>query len=275
VADTTLSGKVAIVTGAASPIGMGRAMALALVGAGARVGLADLDARGLADAVEAASAIGGPGCALALEADISESAQADAIVQRAIIELGGLHILVNNAGIQLRRPLRPGDARVRFTANFWETDAQQWDRVVAINLSGQFYMARAAIGHMLDQRWGRIIGVTTSLSAMVGKGTAPYGPSKAGHEALMAVFAHDLEGTGVTANVLTPGGAVDTNLVPLEVDRTGWIQAQIMQAPVVWLASEASGDVNGRRFIARNWDESLPLVERIQKAGAPVGWPIA
>ena len=107
-ADTTLSGKVAIVTGAASPIGMGRAMALALVGAGARVGLADLDARGLAGAVAAASEIGGDSCALALEADISDSAQAEAIVQQAIAEFGGLHILVNNAGIQLRRPSRPG-----------------------------------------------------------------------------------------------------------------------------------------------------------------------
>jgi 3-oxoacyl-[acyl-carrier protein] reductase len=146
---------------------------------------------------------------------------------------------------------------------------------VAVNLNGQFFLARAAVGPMLAQHWGRIIGVTTSLTAMVGKGTAPYGPSKAGHEALMAVMARDLEGTGVTANVLVPGGAVDTNLVPPEINRTGWSQPQIMQAPVVWLASDASAGVNGRRFIARSWDEALPEAERVTRASAPAGWALS
>ena len=68
---------------------------------------------------------------------------------------------------------------------------------MAVNLSGNFYMARAAVGHMLDQGWGRIIGVTTSMDSMWREGMAPYGPSKAGHEALVAIMAQDLEGTGV------------------------------------------------------------------------------
>jgi 3-oxoacyl-[acyl-carrier protein] reductase len=228
----------------------------------------------LAEAQEQAEDKAGKGNAIVQITDISYPGACQAAVERTIRELGGLHILVNNAGIQLRRPKKNPDDPVRFSAPFWETDAEQWRRLMAINLDGQFYMARAAVGHMLAQRWGRIIGVTTSLTAMVGKGTAPYGPSKAGHEAFMAVIAHDLEGTGVTANVLTPGGAVDSNLVPPEVNRNGWLQAQVMQAPVVWLASEASADVNGRRFIARNWDEALPLEERLAKAGAPTGWPL-
>ena len=73
-------------------------------------------------------------------------------------------------------------------------------------------MARAAVIHMLDQGWGRIIGVTTSMDTMWRKGGAPYGPSKAGHEALVAIMAQELEGTGVTANVLVPGGATYTNM---------------------------------------------------------------
>ena len=274
VVEKVLDGKVAVITGAASAIGMGRAMALALAAAGARVSLVDIDAAALDDAVREAQRAGGKDAALALVADISDPDAAERVVERTRHALGGIHVLVNNAGIQLRRPPRgPGDP-VRFSANFWETDPDQWTRLMAINLHGQFFLARAAVRPMLDQHWGRIIGVTTSLTAMVGKGAAPYGPSKAGHEALMAVMARDLEGTGVTANVLVPGGAVDTNLVPLEVNRTGWIQPRIMQAPVVWLASEASAGSNGRRFIARNWDEALPEAERVANASAPTGWPL-
>jgi NAD(P)-dependent dehydrogenase (short-subunit alcohol dehydrogenase family) len=269
-----LDGKVALVTGAGSPIGMGRAMALALVAAGARVSLVDIDAAALEDAVTETEKMGAAGAALPLVADISKPETAERVIERTRDELGGIHILVNNAGAQLRRPPKSPAEPVRFSANFWDTDPEQWARLMAINLHGQFFMARAAVGPMLAQQWGRIIGVTTSLTAMVGKGTVPYGPSKAGHEALMAVMARDLEGTGVTANVLVPGGAVDTNLVPPEIDRTGWIQPQIMQAPVVWLASEASKGVNGRRFIARNWDDSLPEAERIARASAPTGWPL-
>ena len=136
-------------------------------------------------------------------------------------------------------------------------------------------MAKAAVGPMLQQKWGRIIGVTTSLDTMYRAGGAPYGPSKAGHEALIATIAQELEDTGVTANVLVPGGVANTNILPEETDydRNAIIQPEVMQAPVVWLASEESDGVNGRRFIAYNWDESLPIEERLEKAGAPAAWP--
>ena len=103
----------------------------------------------------------------------------------------------------------------------------------------------------------------------------PYGPSKAGHEALVALMAQDLEGTGVTANVLVPGGATNTNLIAPDTPyaRTTLIQPEVMQAPVVWLASDASPACNGRRLIAYYWDERLPLEERLAKASAPAAWP--
>ena len=142
-----------------------------------------------------------------------------------------------------------------------------------MNFSGPYYMARAVVGHMLAQGWGRIIGVTTSLDTMCLKGGSPYGPSKAGHEALMALMAQELEGTGVTANVLIPGGPTDTYMVASDIDRSALIQREVMQGPAVWLASEASEGINGRRFIAYHWDESLPLEQRLEKAGAPVAWP--
>ena len=128
---------------------------------------------------------------------------------------------------------------------------------------------------MIDQKWGRIIGVTTSMDTMYREGMSPYGPSKAGHEALIALMSRELEGTGVTANVLVPGGASDTNILPPDTpyDRAALIRPDVMQDPVVWLASDASQEINGRRFIARNWDESLPIEERLEKAGAPAAWP--
>ena len=104
---------------------------------------------------------------------------------------------------------------------------------------------------------------------------APYGPSKAGHEALDSTMEKEQEGTGVTANVLVPGGPVNTNLLPpdTDFDRNKLIQPDVMKAPVVWLASDASNEINGQRFIAYDWDESLPLQERIAKAAAPAAWP--
>ena len=119
--------------------------------------------------------------------------------------------------------------------------------------------------HRRDHEYGHHVGV----------GGSPYGPSKAGHEALIAIMAQDLEGTGVTANVLVPGGSADTNRIQEETDydRSALIRPEAMQAPVVWLASEASSQINGRRFIAYYWDESQPIEERLEKSGAPAAWP--
>jgi 3-oxoacyl-[acyl-carrier protein] reductase len=149
---------------------------------------------------------------------------------------------------------------------------------MSVNLNGAFYMARAAVQPMLVQRWGRLIGVTTSFHTMIRGHVTPYGPSKAGHEAFVSNAAFELEGTGVTANVIVPGGAADTNLAgdaattPAE-ERAKLIRPEVMGPPAVWLASDAADACNGMRFVAIDWDESLAIAERIEKAGAPVAWP--
>jgi len=265
----SLDRKVAIVTGAASPAGLGREIALAFVRAGARVAMIDIDETGLAARLEEARKIGGPKCALTLVADTGDLAATDEAVQRTISELGGLHILVNNAGLHHGRLTGSPTLEV----DFWEIPPAVWNRIIAVNLSGPFFMARAAVGHMRSQKWGRIIGVTTSLDTMYRIGGTPYGPSKAGHEAFIATIAQDLEGSGVTANVLVPGGAANTNLIPDGAfDRHKLIQPHVMGVPAVWLASEASNGFNGRRLIAYHWDERLPLEKRIAKATAPAAW---
>ena len=258
-AERVLEGKVALVTGAGSTIGLGRAMTLALVGAGARVAMMDLDPEALAQSAADARKAGAEGCAVTITGDISDPADAERAVQTAIGELGGLHILINNAGINPR------------SDHFWDLPVEAWARTIAVNLTGSYYMARAAVGPLRAQGWGRIIGITTSLDTML-RG-APYGPSKAGHEALVATMARELEGSGVTANVLLPGGAANTNMVPRERHGPNLVDPERMQAPAVWLASEASDGFNGQRIVARDWDETLPIEERLKKASAPAGWP--
>jgi len=266
-----LAGKVAIVTGAASPMGLGRAMTDALVRAGARVSMLDINPDWLGQSSNDLREIGGDDCVMTQAVDVTSPQEAEEAVARTIAEMGGLHILVNNAGIAPRNMLLGGDAR----NNFWEVSAAEWDRVMAVNAGGPFYMCRAVVPHLLAQGWGRIIGVTTSMNTMYNPGGTPYGPSKAAHEAMIAMASRELEGTGVTVNALVPGGMSNTNLIPDDAAhaREGMIQPDVMRAPAVWLASEASDGINGQRFIGYYWDESLPLEERIQRAGAPAAWP--
>ena len=266
-----LEGKIAIVTGAASPRGLGRAMTEALVKAGARVSMMDINQQWLDETSNYMREIGGDDCVMTQVVDVTSIGEAERSIERTIEELGGLHILVNNAGVAPPKMLLGGEA----SNNFWEISAEEWDWVVAVNSNGPFYMTRTVVPHMLAQGWGRIIGVTTSMNTMYRAGAAPYGPSKAAHEALVAMASRELEGSGVTVNVLVPGGMASTDLIPDDTDyvRDNMISPDVMMAPVVWLASDESNDINGQRFIGYNWDEELPLAERLEKAAAPAAWP--
>ena len=270
-----LDGKIAIVTGAASPIGMGRSITTALVRAGARVAMLDINEDWLDQTANDMRELGGDDAVLPVVADVTDPESVEQAVERTINEMGGLHILVNNAGINLRSGgfAAPGETGRR--TDFWDIDPAGWLRVIDVNLSGPFIMSHAVAGHMIQQGHGRIISVTTSMDTMWRKGGAPYGPSKAGHESLVAIMAQDLEGTGVTANVLTPGGATATNMVlpPEGANANTLIQPEVMQSPVVWIASDEAGHWNGRRIIAFNWDDNLPLEERLEKCSAPCAWP--
>ena len=258
--------KAAIVTGAAS--GLGRAMALGLVGDGIDIVAVDRNAPALA-ALETAT-LGGQGSVLALPADLAQPEAFDRIVGAARARFGRIDVLVNNAGIgqssvradQRRQPIR-----------FWETTPDQWSRFLAVNATAPIMMARAVVPHMLSAKQGRIITVTTSLGTMVRAGHLLYGASKAAAEAAMAGLAADLEGTGVTSNVLVPGGVTNTPLVGEDAgDRSKMLQPEIMVPPLLWLVSDAAAGVNARRFIAADWDRSLPAAQAAEKAGAPIAW---
>ena len=262
----TTERKAAIVTGAAS--GLGRAMALGLAGSGVDVVAVDQNAPALtALATEMA---GEPGAVLTMAADLAQPDAFEKIAAAALHRFGRIDVLVNNAGIgqasiradQRRNPIR-----------LWEVTPAQWSRFLTVNATAPIMMARAVVPHMLGAKRGRIITVTTSLGTMVRGGYLLYGASKAAAEAAMAILAADLVGTGVTANVLVPGGVTNTPLVGDNAgDRSKMLQPEIMVPPLLWLVSHAAAGVSARRFIAADWDRSLPEAQAAEKAGAPIAW---
>ena len=144
-----------------------------------------------------------------------------------------------------------------------------------VNFKAPFMLAKAFVPHLLDQGWGRIVNVTTSLDTMIRPGWTPYGPSKAALEACSAIWAADLADTGVSVNVLVPGGPANTGMVPSasSPNRAAMIQPEVMKAPICWLLSHASDGVTGRRFLGMRWNDGIPIEQSIEAASAPVAWP--
>jgi len=263
------SQRVAIVTGAAG--GIGRALVGGLLGAGIRVAAVDRTQDGLAALAASAREAGREGALLTIPADLSRDDAAADIVAQTRGRFGKIDILVNNAGIgqgslradNWQRPIR-----------FWEITPDEWRRFVAVHTTAPLTLAQAVVHDMMAAKWGRIVNVTTSLGTMIRAGSPTYGPSKAALEAFSAIMAKDLEGSGVTVNVLVPGGVTNTAMVPQEsgFDRQQMIQPEIMAPPLVWLVSDAAGGVSGRRFLAVHWDPALPPAQAAEKAGAPIAW---
>jgi NAD(P)-dependent dehydrogenase (short-subunit alcohol dehydrogenase family) len=261
--------RAAIVTGAAG--GIGRELVLGLLGNGLKVAAVDRTAQGLAELAQAAQQRQRGANLMTIEADLARDESIDEIVAKTRGRFGMIDILVNNAGV--------GQATIRSDnrqrpIKFWEVTAEQWRLFVAVHNNAPMALSRAVVHDMMRQKWGRIVNVTTSLGTMIRDGSPAYGPSKAALEAFSAIMAKDLAGTGVTVNVLVPGGVTNTPMVPLEAgyDRAEMIQPAVMAPPLAWLVSDAAGAVTGRRFLAVHWDPSLPPEQAAEKAGAPVAW---
>ena len=268
--NTELEGKVAIVTGAAG--GFGRALVRGLVGAGAKVAALDVDERRLDELAAEHEDAGGDGRLLTTRTDISRYEECEAAVEHARTSLGGLHILVNNGALGM------GVIRIDHMTELveiHEITPETWDRFVAVNLSGGWYMTRAAIDGLLDQGWGRIVNITTSFFTMLRGKFHPYGPVKAGFEAMSAGHAREFEGRGVTVNVVVPGGPSDTPMVPMEAgfDRSTMIPPSAMVPPILWLCSEAGGAHTGHRYVAADWAVAADPAAAAQGCRAPIGWP--
>ncbi len=261
--------RVAIVTGAAG--GIGRAMTRGLLAAGIRVAGVDRDPDPLEALATSAREQGRAAELITIQTDLTTDTAADEITEATRARFGRIDILINNAGIG------PGAIRAdswERPLKFWEVTPDQWRRFVAVHTTAPLALANAVVPEMMRQGWGRIVNVTTSLGTMLHAGYPTYGPSKAALEALSAIMAKDLDGTGVTVNVLVPGGITNTPMIADNAGfaRAGMIQPEIMAPPLVWLVSDAAGNVTGRRFLAIHWDSTLPPEQAAEKAGAAVAW---
>jgi len=238
----------ALVTGGTS--GLGLAMVRALVEDGAHVVLTGRDGGRAADV---AAGLTGPGRAHGLGVDTRDEAAVAAGVDRAVALLGGLDVVVLNAGLGMRT------VNPRFLTEpqpFWEVDPDAFRAVVDTNLTGYFLTARAAVPALLDGG-GRLVVVSMNHTTMVRRGFVPYGPSRAGAESLARIMAADLAGSGVTVNILLPGGATRTGMLPEGVDAEGLLDPEIMVPPLRWLCSDAAAGVHDERLVATEFETWL------------------
>jgi NAD(P)-dependent dehydrogenase (short-subunit alcohol dehydrogenase family) len=240
--------RTALVTGGTS--GLGLAMAAALAGAGLRVAVAG---RSGERAAEAAGRLPG---AFGVELDVRDEDSVKTAVEAAWSRLGGIDLLVNNAGIGMRtvNPSFMTEPR-----GFWTVPPTGFRDVIATNLTGYFLVAREVTLRMLDAGGGRIVNVSMNHATMTRAGFVPYGPSRAGAESLSRIMAADLRATPVTVNMLLPGGATRTGMVPDEhaARLRNLLEPEVMGPPIVWLASAEASGVTDERIAATEFDQWL------------------
>ena len=233
-----------LVTGGTS--GLGRAMAAALTRSGARVAVTGRD-RGRAR--RSAAEIG----AVGVELDVRDASSVREGLEAAYAQLGGVDVLVNNAGIGMRT------VNPRFMTApqpFWDVSPAGFRDVIETKVTGGFLVAREVVPRMLAAGGGRIVVISMNEQTMTRRGFAPYGPAGAGVEALARVMAADLAGTAVTVNVLLPGGATATGMIPDGVPaatRESLLDPEIMGPPIVWLCSDRAAGVHGERIVATDF----------------------
>jgi 3-oxoacyl-[acyl-carrier protein] reductase len=233
-----LSGKVAIITGASR--GIGRQTAMTLAGAGATV---VLTSRGDAAAAVAAEVTAAGGQALALAADVSDGEAVHGVIETTVARFGRIDVLVNNAGItrdQLLLRMKRDD----------------WDAVVATNLTGTFLCTQAVLKTMLKQRSGRIISISSVVGQSGNPGQTNYAATKAGIIGFSKALAREVASRSITVNVVAPG-LIDTDMTrDISTDaQANWASAiplgrlgtpDDVAAAVCFLASDAAGYITGQ-----------------------------
>jgi NAD(P)-dependent dehydrogenase (short-subunit alcohol dehydrogenase family) len=235
----SLDGHTALVTGGASGIGL--ATARMLVDVAANVVVADLNKEAGVEVVDDLRAKGAN--ALFVETDVAEAAEVEALVEAATSRFGSLEILMHFAGIGIEK-------------NALETSLEEWERVIAVNLTGSFLVMRAVGAVMVKAGYGRIVSMSSVAGMRGGTGRTAYGASKGGVAAMTRVMALEWAGSGVTVNTLAPG-PIDTPLVQKMHDaetRRAYLQGVPMDryggpeevaAAAIYLALPQSGYITG------------------------------
>ncbi|MBN1631118.1 MAG: SDR family oxidoreductase [Thermoleophilia bacterium] len=204
--DLKLQDKVAFVTGSGSPIGFGRAIALQLAEEGCHVVSADVDLPGAQETAALVEKLGRR--ALAVRMDVTDRAEVDAMVKKAVDEFGQIDILVNNAG------------RSSADKPFAMKTKADWDLDIGINLYGQMNVAQAVLPYMTEQKYGRIVNTSGGQGLPT---VSTYGAAKAGVEAFTHSLAVEVAPLGIIVNGITPGlGETGLNVTTTEEHKEGF-----------------------------------------------------
>jgi NAD(P)-dependent dehydrogenase (short-subunit alcohol dehydrogenase family) len=239
-ADTKLSGRTALITGGSK--GLGKAMALALARAGARVAVVSRQLDSLKAAADEVRALGGE--AEPFVADVSDEAQVSRLAEEVTRRFGRVHILVNNAGMNLRKPVT-------------EFSLAEWRQVMETNLTSAFLMCRALVPQMKGQGYGRILNLTSIMSHVALPGRTAYAASKTGLLGFTRALALELVSEKITVNGISPGPfATELNAPILQnpeanaqfiakIPAGRWGRVEEVGALAVYLCSEEAGFITG------------------------------
>src|SRR3984893_9176935 len=268
--------RVAIVTGGFGR--RGRAMTFGLAWEGYHilaVGHIDAD---IAIVEAEAATIEPRGQILPLVADLRRPADCDRVVAMALSRFGGVQTVANNAGLPFTT-IAPARSRRAEPQKFWQVPDDIARAVIETNYIAADQMSRRVAPMMVEQGWGRIVNVTTKLDTMNRPHTSPYGASKAALEMATEVWAKEIEGTGLTINIVNPGAGANTPGMAEEMrtmSREGraprLVEPEEMVPPLLWVVSPAADGVNGYRFDANLGDPSRPPAEAARRAGRPAGF---
>ncbi len=249
-----LKGKKVLITGASS--GLGFAMAKALISEGAAIVITGRDKEKLATALKELQSFGDT--VFAVEMDVRNEASIETAVQWVRTEWGTLDMLVNNAGIGMRTVNR---AFLTHPQPFYKVSGDGFRDVIDTNLTGYFLVAKAFVPLFLEKGKGKLVNISMNHETMKRKGFVPYGPSRAGAESLSLIMAEDLKEHHIDVNMLLPGGATETGMIPEEYKEQ--IKAQfpllspdVMAEPIVFLASNESNGFTGQRIVAKEFDRN-------------------
>jgi NAD(P)-dependent dehydrogenase (short-subunit alcohol dehydrogenase family) len=261
-----LDDKVVVVTG--SSRNLGKAMALGVADAGARVVLASPETDLLAEVAAEIDRKHGKGRAFPVTVDITNGEDVERLRAAVLDRFGAIHVLVNCARRSSRGPGLPADGN---HFKFWESDPDIWRDTIRVGVNGTFTISRALVQPMMEQKWGRIVIINTSVGTMQRALNSPYGVSKAALEASALIWSRDLEGTGVTVNTLVPGGSCDVGPHRYYPPGKKLLPVTVMNNALIWLASDRSTGSTGGRYVGKLWDDTLPpdqAAERCREAAA-------